>query len=223
MNSRLKTTFTAALVLLTLAAVVAAQPGPGRGMALRPQLNRPAAGTPESGRQGPAMDWQRPAPNRGGILQLALRRLDLTDEQRQKIKSVIQDGKTSRQTARRAVVDATEALHKAVADGATEADIRQAATTLGTAIGNQAVLRAATTASIKQVLTPEQLEELKKIQDRLAAVSQLGRGPRAGVGARRGGQDYRWQLQSDIGPDMIQPPARGIGRQNRLRMRDWQW
>ena len=127
--------------------------GPGFG----PQGYGPGWGM--QGR-GPGMGLQ-PHNGQGGILMPhVLRLLNLTDEQQEKIRTILEEKKEPMEAARTAVQNANQALHQAVMEEKEEAAIRAAAQTLGEAIGNQAVLRASIMTSIKAVLTEEQLKKL---------------------------------------------------------------
>jgi len=66
------------------------------------------------------------------------------------------------EAARKAVAEASKALHEATFQDANEVTIRAAAAALGNALGDKAVLQATTMASIKKVLTGEQLVKLKE-------------------------------------------------------------
>jgi Spy/CpxP family protein refolding chaperone len=95
----------------------------------------------------------------------ALRRLDLTEEQKESVKNILESARETAAAGRETVADAREALHTAVAEGADETAIREAAENLGKAIGDQAVSRAAVVASIKEILTEEQIEQLQEMKD----------------------------------------------------------
>jgi Spy/CpxP family protein refolding chaperone len=110
-----------------------------------------------------------------------LHRLDLTEEQRELIRDILQAGRDACEAGREAVANATKALHTAVTEGADEAIIREAATNLGTALGDQAVLRASTITLVKEILTEEQLEQLQqmkapKLRERLGGAGTWGGG-----------------------------------------------
>jgi Spy/CpxP family protein refolding chaperone len=132
--------------------------------------------------------------------------LDLTEDQTKQINAIHAKARADANTAAEAVVNARDALHKAVTTGATEEQIRSAATTLGTAIGNQAALQAKTLASVKAVLTDEQRKELDKIQQKLAPPRHRA-GPMAGNGNGGGwGGGPRGPNQGAGGPPWRQVP-----------------
>jgi Spy/CpxP family protein refolding chaperone len=148
------------------------------------------------------------------ILKNILKQLDLTKEQRQQVKGIIEANKEGLKNATESVRSATIALNKAVSNGEGEADIRAAAAALGSAIANKAVLRATTIASIKRILTPEQLQQVKQLKGRQArprpkvmtpnpGVGRPGPGP-AGVGPRQGwgqGLGPRFGDSVELGPN----------------------
>lgn len=142
--------------------------------------------------------------SRGPGIAGALRRLNLTEEQRESVKNILESARETAETERKAIADAREALHKAVTEGADETAIREAATNLGKVIGDQAVSRAATMTSIKKVLTEEQLEKLQKMKESESR-DDLGRAEVPGRGLRRGNQ--RGMSGRDPGG-----PGRGAGR-----------
>ena len=100
----------------------------------------------------------------GGALGSGAAQLNLTDEQKQAIRTICQQSRADANEVVAAIDDARAALHEAVIAGADEAKIRAAAAALGTAIGNQAVLQAQTIAAAKAVLTEEQRKEYEKIR-----------------------------------------------------------
>ena len=176
-------------VVALLSSQVMAQPwggGPGRGP-------RHAAGpggglvphTPGPMGSGGGCPFCCPLGQGPGAIQGLAWWLDLTEDQTKQINAIHAKVQADANTAAEAVVNARDALHKAVTTGATEEQIRSAATTLGTAIGNQAALQAKTLASAKAVLTEEQRKELDKIQQKLAPPRHRA-GPMAGNGVGGG-------------------------------------
>jgi len=175
------------------------------------------------------------------VLMGILNRLDLTDEQNEKIKDIQDDNKDKMEAAKKAIAEATKALHEAVADGADEAAIRAAGTKLGNAISEQAVLGATTISSIKKVLTDEQLTKLKefqeKMKDRVGKFSEMMGGPafreRLGqrgaegwMGSYRGRGRGMQMGRSNIDPDVRRGEGRGYRRgweTGRGRTPGWGW
>ena len=164
-----------------------------------------------------------------------LRGLNLTEEQRESVKNILESVKDTSESGREAVADATKALHTAIAEGAGETAIREAAANLSKAIGDQAVSRAATIASIKEVLTEEQRQKLQKMKDseprddsdraevrgrgirRGHQHGALNRGhdrPGRGAGAFGRGHDEPGRGMGRFGRDFDRPD-RGAGRLNR--------
>lgn len=122
--------------------------------------------------QRPLME---PAPQPLGRLVEAL---DLTAEQRARIKQIIQHNRQQVTEALQARAAATQAFRSAVQAGDPDR-IRAAAGELGRTIGDLAVIRAQNIRAIKEVLTPEQ-------RDRLDAMLKQGReGPRPPEGIQR--------------------------------------
>lgn len=109
---------------------------------------------------GPGME-NRGAP--GMILPFLLDKLDLTDEQNDKIHAIMDASHDTAEAARKAIEEASMVLHRAIVDGNDEATIRSAAAAMGKAIGDEAVLKAQTLTDIKKVLTNEQQEKLKEM------------------------------------------------------------
>jgi Spy/CpxP family protein refolding chaperone len=148
-------------------------------------------------RRGPRWQGSGSQRQRPGMSALLTRRLDLTDEQTEKIRSISQESRTQAQEANRAVVEARKALSDCVEDGAEEEPIRAAARALAKAIEDQAVSRGRTLASIKGVLTDEQREQLEKAKERAGQLRGRARG-RRGSGRPGPRQSDNWA-----------PPQRG--------------
>lgn len=99
---------------------------------------------------------------RGGPMRL-LRELDLTDAQREQVKAIFDEARTSGTMKR--MMEARKALEDAVQSGtADEGTLRQLAYDLGEVEGDAAVERAQIHARILQLLTPEQREKLQTLQ-----------------------------------------------------------
>jgi Spy/CpxP family protein refolding chaperone len=189
MKTGWKILFVTGAVLAVLSSQALAQPGwgpgrpRGRGMGFGPQARGPV------GRGGGGL-WCPLGPGMGAgrMLGPLAWRLDLTDEQMEKIRDIHQQARADANEAEKAVADAREALHKAVTEGAGEEQIRAAAAALGTAIGNQAALHAKTRASVQAVLTEGQRKEMEKIREEIPPRGRGARGPGFGgpPGGRRG-------------------------------------
>ena len=89
--------------------------------------------------------------------------LDLTEEQKEKIKSIREANRTQTQEARQAVRQANMSLQEAIESGS-DAEIIAAGKVLGEAYGKQGVLRAQTERKIEAILTPEQQAKMKELK-----------------------------------------------------------
>jgi Spy/CpxP family protein refolding chaperone len=99
------------------------------------------------------------------MMMRALRQLDLTDEQTEKIREIHKASQESLDNAREAYELALQALNQAATPGADEKSIRTAATKVGTALGDMMVLRSQITAKMRGVLTPEQIKKLDSLKE----------------------------------------------------------
>ena len=99
---------------------------------------------------------------RDGGPRAILRELDLSDEQREQLRALAEQG-SSRETMER-TREARKALNEAVESGADEGAIRQLAYDLGQTEGDAAVERARIHAGMMQILTPEQRQEYETLQ-----------------------------------------------------------
>jgi Spy/CpxP family protein refolding chaperone len=165
MNTRTKIMVLVGMLAIVLwSGSVFAEPQDGQD---GPPGNAPRAG-------GPGMPGMRPMQGGPGMMQgpggqdgiigAIMHKLDLTDEQREKIETIMDENHAKTRAAQRAVEKARKALEEAVSGGADEQAIRKAATTLGTAIGDEAVLKAKTMKDIKAVLTPDQIKKLDELK-----------------------------------------------------------
>jgi hypothetical protein len=75
------------------------------------------------------------------VINVILRDLSLTDEQREQIKAILDGSRDKMNAARGAIMTAQKALFDAVKSDANEVTIRSAANALGSAIGDEAVLK----------------------------------------------------------------------------------
>lgn len=92
-----------------------------------------------------------------GALLPPLRRLDLSDEQREQVRTVIGESREAARTHLRETRAAREALAEAVAAGTVDEErIRTLASDLGRLAGDGAVRWAQVYAAVWQILTPEQ-------------------------------------------------------------------
>lgn len=150
-----------ALVATLLVGIVVAGSGrEGRG----PRGGREIRSDRPDDRTG--MERGRFGGHHGPAILGVLRRLDLTDEQKESVKKIIEAAKEKDEAADKTVGEARKALMESVGKG-DEAAIRSAATNLGKVIGDQFVLKAQTMTSIKVVLTAEQLQKLEELKTKM--------------------------------------------------------
>jgi protein CpxP len=135
-----------------------------------------AAGQDNSG-QGPRPD--RPGrfggPGRGmgpggpgGLQMMALRRLDLTDAQKEQVKGILDSHKAENKAIGDRARTAHQALQAAIASGVfDEATVRARAADVATADADAAVAQARGFSEIYQILTTEQQTTLKEMQARM--------------------------------------------------------
>lgn len=96
-----------------------------------------------------------------------LRQLELTGEQREAIRGVVQQHRESGQALRQRAADARRALNEAVTSGAAdETRIRALAGELAPLTADAAVRRASLYAGIRELLTDPQRAELDEMRDR---------------------------------------------------------
>jgi len=136
---------TAALVLGTAAAGFAQPGGFGRG---------PGRGGGPGGPLGPLVSLHVEA----------LRGLDLTDAQREQVRSIMESHREEARAVAERSRTAMEALEAATQSGTDEAAIRQQGEALGVALGEAAVLRARVRAEVWGVLTAEQQARAEQLK-----------------------------------------------------------
>jgi periplasmic protein CpxP/Spy len=94
-----------------------------------------------------------------------LRGLDLTDQQRQQVRTIMDNHKSEFQQVRQRIRTAFEAQHAAAtATPPDEATIRAKATEVGAAQGDLAVLMAKVRGEVFQILTPDQQAKAQQLQ-----------------------------------------------------------
>jgi Spy/CpxP family protein refolding chaperone len=142
MNQPLRRTFTAAALALTLTPVAA--------LALRPRLPDPPATPP------------------GFLLQRLAHRLELTSDQVQAIRAVLQNHAPELREEALAIAEARRTLFATVhAESFDEIALRAAAAAVGEAEAELAVTRAGIVQEVRAVLTEEQQEELAELRGEL--------------------------------------------------------
>ena len=96
-----------------------------------------------------------------------LRRLDLTDEQREQVRTAIGESREAARTHARETRTARQALAEAVTTGAVDEDrLRTLGAERGRLAGDAAVGRAQVYTTVCQVLTPEQQARAEEISDK---------------------------------------------------------
>jgi protein CpxP len=160
----------ATVVAVSLAggAIAAGQDNPG-------QAAGPGGRQGRFGGPGRGMGPGGPGGPGGGLL--ALRRLDLTDAQKQQVKTILDSHKEEARALGDKIRKAHVALDAAIA-GATfdEATVRTRAAELAAVEADEAVARARGYAEVYQILTTEQQTKLKEIQGRMQ--ERMATGPR---------------------------------------------
>ena len=128
-----------------------------------------------------------------------LRQLDLSEEQRERIRALFEEVEATGASER--LREARKSLHDAIEAGADEAALRAEAAELGEAEGDAAVEWARVRARIQEILTPEQkteLEELKKdAQERMEMIRRQREEPEYLRGPK-----YRAARTGRRGPDL---------------------
>ena len=113
--------------------------------------------------RGAGMGGPRGAGPAGALLP-PLRRLDLTDEQREQVRTAIGESRDAARTNRRETRAARAALAEATASATVDEDrIRTLAAELGRLVGDAAVRRAQVYAAVWRILTPEQQARAEEI------------------------------------------------------------
>ena len=220
MKTTAKITILLMMFVLVAGTIAFAQPGPGeRGGWRRGPMNANASGMRGFGQGAPHRPGGRFGPGLGqgpgqqmpvlGIL----RRLDLTEEQKEQVKTILKDNRETSREAQKAVRNTMKAVHQAVMDEAGEEAIRDAAAQAGRAIGDQAVLRAQVAIDVKSVLTEEQLQKLESIKEKMQVLQQDMKELREEIGPRqqRGGRGFGPRDQGGRGRRGMW--GRGLGQQ----------
>ena len=100
-----------------------------------------------------------------GAIGIPLNRLDLTDAQREQVKSIMESHQTELRTLGEKAMTVRRALDKVVtADTVDEGAIRARAADLAVVESDMAVARARVHADVLQILTSEQKAKLKELQ-----------------------------------------------------------
>jgi len=158
-------------------------------------------GTRNRGSRGPRGRGTDAGPKLQGLFSAITHRLDLTDEQAEKIRDMAEETRQDADIAREALAEARKTLRDAVAGGAAEEQIRGSAEALGKALSNQAILRGKLLASVKEVLTDEQRERFERLQERVGPLRGRSRwsDDRLGWGRQSHGARFRPEMQHSQG------------------------
>jgi periplasmic protein CpxP/Spy len=149
-------------VLVAAGLVAALAGGAAVAIAQSPQSGKPGIGGPDRGgmRGGPR--------GFGGPMgDLGLRGIDLTDAQREQLRTIMESHKQEFEAVRTKLREAHQGLATA-ATGQTvdEAAIRARSTTLASALADEAILRAKVRIEVNGILTAEQLQQVQERRQR---------------------------------------------------------
>jgi protein CpxP len=112
---------------------------------------------------------------RGGFGLPGLRELDLTDAQKEQIKTIHESHRTEVEQIAQRTRDAQRAIDQAAnGNSVDEATIRSHSTTLAAAIADGAILRGKVNAEIFSVLTAEQQQKLNEFRAQMQERSKNG-------------------------------------------------
>ena len=148
-------------VLVAAGLVAALAGGTAVAIAQPPQGGGPGIGGPGRGPRGGG-----PRGFGGPMGDLGLRGVDLTDAQKEQLRSIMESHKQEFEQVGAKLREAHQGLAAAV-DGPSvdESAIRARSTTLATALADEAILRAKVRVEVQGILTAEQLQ---KVQERKA-------------------------------------------------------
>jgi protein CpxP len=125
---------------------------------------------PQGPGPGPHMGRGGPGPGMGGpMLEFGLRGLDLTDSQKEQVKSIVDSHKDELRQVGEKMRQAHEAFNQAtMADTIDESAIRAQTAAVASAMADEAILHAKVRTEVHAILTAEQLEQLKTRQQEMA-------------------------------------------------------
>jgi periplasmic protein CpxP/Spy len=104
-----------------------------------------------------------PGPRGGGARNLGLHGIQLTDSQRQQVRSIMESHRAEFQAVAAKVLDARRDFAEAIeADTLDEAAIRARSTAMAAAMAEEAILQARVRSEVRALLSAEQLEQLKQ-------------------------------------------------------------
>lgn len=124
---------------------------------------------PQGKGPGPRVGRGGPGPGMGGpMMEFGLRGLDLSDSQKEQVKSIVDSHKDEFRQVGDKMRQAHEAFAEAtVADPIDESAIRAKTAAVASAMADEAILRAKVRTEIHGILTAEQLEQLKTRQQEM--------------------------------------------------------
>jgi len=112
-----------------------------------------------------------------GMAGLPLRGLELTDAQREQVRTIMESHSADQKAVGDKMIAARKALHEAIAaDTLDEAAIRAAAAEVGAAEADAAVLQAKLHGEVFAILTPEQVKKAKELRAEMENRMKEGRG-----------------------------------------------
>lgn len=159
-------------------------------------LGAVAFAAPPAGGRGPSrrgLHWEGGGTRRGepGVRVFVTRRLDLTDEQTEKIRDIVRRSRADAREVGEAIIEARKALHDSVTAGSEENQVRAAVQALAKATGDQAIARSQTLALVREILTDEQRQKLEEMKERGGRSRERVRG-RRGLGRPGPRQTGHW-------------------------------
>jgi periplasmic protein CpxP/Spy len=123
---------------------------------------------PQGPGPGPRMHGGPGGPGVGGPRDFGLRGIELTDAQKEQVKSIRESHKAEFQAIGEKMRAAHDAFAQATqAETVDEASVRAKSTAVASAMADEAILRAKVRTEINAILTPEQLEQLKTRQEQM--------------------------------------------------------
>jgi Spy/CpxP family protein refolding chaperone len=138
------------------------------------------APAPPAQPQSPAQRWQQ---RRGQMFDRMATKLNLTDDQKQQARSIMQSARESAQPITQQLKQNRQALRDAVKAGKTDADIDQLAASTGTLMGQATAIRTKAFAKVYAMLTPEQRTKADQLGGHGMFMRGHGRGHGAGSGS----------------------------------------
>ena len=109
----------------------------------------------------------RARPMARALRQRVLRQLNLTPEQQQQAKGILQQAKTDAEPLRQELKQNRQAMSQAIQGGADESQIRQLAATQGTILGQIVAVRSQARARWNGLLTPEQKAKAAQVRSQM--------------------------------------------------------